>query len=280
MWSFTWLPDAALRAGVLLTLVFLLTLVLRRDSAAVRHRLWIVGLAGALLMPALGAAVPWTLPLLPATAAHASAVEAYAAETPVRLTAAHEEAVPAPARAEPRAVLKGVEATPAAAADARALPTFAELFPWLWLLGATLLGLRMIIGLVRLGRIARDAVPLDAPGWADALEQACRRLDLTARPRLLATDAVSMPCTTGWVRPILLLPADAPAWTAARRDVVLLHELAHIRRGDILSHRFTQVVSALHWFNPLVWLAARRVHAEAERASDELVLAAAARASE
>jgi hypothetical protein len=79
---------------------------------------------------------------------------------------------------------------------------------------------------------------------------------------------------------VLLVPADAEQWTDQRRRLVLLHELAHIRRWDWLTQLVAHVACALYWFNPLVWLAARQMRIERERACDDLVLASGARASD
>jgi len=78
--------------------------------------------------------------------------------------------------------------------------------------------------------------------------------------------------TWGWRHPVVLLPDDAPGWPADRLQAVLLHELAHVRRRDWLSHRFADIVCALYWFHPLVWLTARRLRTEGEIACDDLVL--------
>lgn len=78
----------------------------------------------------------------------------------------------------------------------------------------------------------------------------------------------------GWPRPILLLPSDAAQWPEARLRAVLWHEAAHVRRQDWLTQTLTQAACALYWFNPLVWLTASQMQAEAERACDDAVLLA------
>ena len=79
---------------------------------------------------------------------------------------------------------------------------------------------------------------------------------------------------------MLLVPAEAEAWPDERRRLVLLHELAHVRRWDWLTQLVAHVACAMYWFNPLVWLAARQMRIERERACDDLVLASGAKASD
>src|SRR6185503_13599152 len=98
--------------------------------------------------------------------------------------------------------------------------------------------------------------------------------------RLERSAQATMPLTWGAWRPILLLPAEADNWSPARRRMVLLHELAHIRRWDWLTQMLAHAACAVYWFNPLVWLAARQMRIERERACDDLVLAAGAKASD
>ena len=86
-----------------------------------------------------------------------------------------------------------------------------------------------------------------------------------------------MPMTWGWRRPVVLLPAGAEAWPEPRRRAVLLHELAHVARRRLSAQLAAEVVRALYWFNPLVWMAARKLRIESEHACDDRVLAAGAR---
>jgi beta-lactamase regulating signal transducer with metallopeptidase domain len=74
------------------------------------------------------------------------------------------------------------------------------------------------------------------------------------------------------MRPVLLLPASGDAWPESARHAALLHELAHIERRDALSILVARLACALHWYNPLVWIAAERIRSLQERACDDAVL--------
>jgi beta-lactamase regulating signal transducer with metallopeptidase domain len=79
----------------------------------------------------------------------------------------------------------------------------------------------------------------------------------------------------GWQRPQLLVPADlADRYTGGQIRGMLLHEFAHVRRRDVLWTWLALMVCALHWFNPLVWLAFRRFCADRELICDAMALEA------
>ena len=95
---------------------------------------------------------------------------------------------------------------------------------------------------------------------------------------LRVSDAIQTPMTWGAIRPVILLPAYVEDWPAEQRDVVIRHERAHIERRDWLWQAFAQVMTAIFWFHPLVWLAAAQMRQEAEHAADDATLAAGVQA--
>jgi beta-lactamase regulating signal transducer with metallopeptidase domain len=92
--------------------------------------------------------------------------------------------------------------------------------------------------------------------------------------RFLRSEAISMPIACGVLRPTVVLPAEADTWPEDRVRVVLLHELAHVRRRDCLTQTVADAVCAVFWFNPLAWMAVRELRRERERACDDMVLSA------
>jgi beta-lactamase regulating signal transducer with metallopeptidase domain len=156
-------------------------------------------------------------------------------------------------------------------------PARAKLDAWsaglaAWVAGV-LLGLApIVLGVASLHRLERGSRRETAASWLDLLRQLLTRLRFQRRVVLLKAERRRMPMTWGVWRPKVLLPEESGEWPADRRGVVLLHELAHAKRCDYLTQLAARLVCALYWFNPLVWLAARRMVVERERACDDIVL--------
>ncbi len=142
---------------------------------------------------------------------------------------------------------------------------------WLvWALGAALLLTRLAISLVRLRHIRRAGIP------SLELNQTMRIVSTSAGMRrqvdVLLHDEVEVPFTSGFLRPVIFLPADASTWSELELQHVLVHELEHIKRGDWLVQVLVRTVCAFYWFQPLVWIAWRQICLEAERACDDAVV--------
>jgi TonB family protein len=89
-----------------------------------------------------------------------------------------------------------------------------------------------------------------------------------------------MPMMWGILRPVIVLPAGAADWQPVRLHAVLLHELLHVQRLDLWAQAAAQAACCLYWFDPLVWMAARQLRKERERACDDAVLSRGLLASE
>lgn len=88
------------------------------------------------------------------------------------------------------------------------------------------------------------------------------------------SDDTSAPVTIGLLSPAIVVPRSFGDWTPADRETALAHEAAHAARRDPLVQAVADLACCLYWFNPLIWLAARRLRLECERACDDRVLAA------
>lgn len=304
--------DSAIKGALLLSIAGVVAWALRRDSAATRHWVWLVAIVSLLLMPGISAVLPqWRV--LPAWMTM-DAVGSQPASAPMRITSPNIELPRARAvehaeksqlpldvpseliGANPENEVsqnKSVTSPPATWLTTSVVAT-GSWWNWqmassfCWAIGFVVLFIRLAIARALLWRTERSATvacDVSTTGLQDhaevvaAFREAADQLGIKQPVTLLIHAEKSIPVVWGILRPRLLLPAIAGQWSDEQLRSVLLHELAHIKRRDALSQLLAQAACALHWFNPLVWLAVWRLHVERERACDDLVLASGVRAS-
>lgn len=142
-----------------------------------------------------------------------------------------------------------------------------------WLTGAGFLAAYVVISHFRLWRIIKRERLITRQPILELLEDCKARLGLQTVIGIVETDKVTSPCLFGYLRPRLLLPAGAlDELTQQQLRYVFVHELAHLKRHDILIGWLMAAVQVLHWFNPAVWFAMSQISSDRELACDELVL--------
>jgi len=262
------------KATLILVAALGITVAMQRGSAGARHLVWLATLAIVLLVPAVTAWVP-QLPLriLPARA------ESSVITTPTpALPAAVENrttsvSTPAPAITAPQAIVteKG---------GFFSSMNGLSLALTIWAVIALALGVWLAYGALAVRRIVRGSHPLDTSDWLNPLYEVADRLELDEPPALLGSSEAKMPFACGFLKPTIVLPSDCDTWSSDRRRAVLLHELAHVKRHDLVGHTLGRLACAIYWFHPLVWTAAKQLRNESERACDDLALSCGARASD
>ncbi|HVA47116.1 MAG TPA: M56 family metallopeptidase [Pirellulales bacterium] len=282
------LSDPALKSAAVVLLAVVVAVVLGRASAAWRHLVWCLSVASLLLLPVLSLALPdWRVAWLPQWTAKPTELAATGhtglaqANRPAPLDEApHHDAAnilpPIAARSEMEP-----HNLPPAIIETTSPPRSA--MPWLaiaWPAGGLLSLVPLAIGLWQLAGLHRRSQVIGDRRWLNLLDELRRQLGVRRSVQLRQCESAPAPLTWGALRPVLLVPFEAGAWPDERRRLVLLHELAHVRRWDWLTQLVAHVACAVYWFNPLVWLAARQMRIERERACDDIVLASGARASD
>ena len=267
-----WFLDALLKSVIVLSLAGAICTAWRRASAAARHLIWFLAVACLPCLPLLTGMLPaWQKPLWSASTGFDSDNQVSIA---LNLTPGTAPAGASAATPEKSAM------SPAAANNPVGGHRLATRFSvnWLmlgfsiWVVGAVLMLLSVAAGQFQLRRLSRRAEPVSDAVWNRLLAEARATPGLRRDVSLLQSADDVMPLTWGWWRPVVLLPAEAENWPEARRRIVLLHELAHVKRWDCLTQLAVRCVCALYWFNPLAWLAARQMCVERERACDYRVL--------
>ena len=143
----------------------------------------------------------------------------------------------------------------------------------LWIVGATLLIGRILVGYGIVWCLRQQAqIQHDGP-LSDALQQARRTLDYYPKIEVATSPSISSPMALGILRPIIVFPAGlVEKLSTDELALVLMHELAHVRRWDNLTLLLQRLVSAVLFFHPAVWLCGRMLRREAEQACDDLVV--------
>lgn len=297
------------KATLLLVSAFLATAWLRRGTAGARHLVWLAALVGVVALPVLSKIPALQIGVLPSR--FGPAVEEFVVppvmEAPVALEAPALVEVTVPSLAAPAielpmtpgAAVPAMPATEVVIAAAPAMPLESmdlailshDIGAWgsystlgtiakVWALVAAVLLGWLALGALQVRRIVRSGRELTTPDWTMPLCEVADRLDLEQPPRLVMSDRIEMAFACRALSPTVVLPAAAESWTDDRRRAVLFHELAHVKRHDLLGHTLGRIACALYWFHPLVWTAAKKLRAESERACDDLVLSCGAKPSE
>jgi beta-lactamase regulating signal transducer with metallopeptidase domain/protocatechuate 3,4-dioxygenase beta subunit len=309
--STTLLLDVVVKATLVVLLAVLFLRLNPRGSAALRHRVWCLVFCGLVILPALCYMLPaWAVPILPARPPEAVQVASAPVTPPVAVDTDRLETVSQPVlRTDLQGAIQSkldtlrpqahfepsvVDQRPAPEADAPDTVAAAPVensndeaeaswfsFPsTIWLLGAALASLPLVAGIVRSALLRAGARNIQDMSWIALRDQLCLRLGLKRSAQLLEVDASIIPLSCGVVRPAVVLPHAARSWNERLRRFVLLHELSHIKRHDVVFQLIARLACALYWFHPLVWYAMHRLRVERELACDDSVLAAGERPSD
>jgi beta-lactamase regulating signal transducer with metallopeptidase domain len=143
-----------------------------------------------------------------------------------------------------------------------------------WALGAGLLLLRLSVGLWRVRQFRRDCSDLNLASLDPAIAGILRDFEFSRRVKLCVSNGAAVPSAVGFFRPAIVFPAWLlPQLSAGEIEIILLHELAHLRRWDDWTNLAQKVVTAVFFFHPAVWWIENRLTLEREMACDDLVLA-------
>ena len=215
-------------------------------TAAARHAVWTVVLAGMVVLPG------WTI-WGPKAAIPVSAprqVRAALPAMPAPVTWMTHTTAAAPAIPQQFPTVRTAFASSTTGPEARSIP-WQTIALAIYAVGVFALLGRLIAGTLRAQRLIRQAV---------------------RRAGFLTSSACSAPVTVGWIRPVVILPEAWESWSGAQLEAVMLHEQEHARRRDPLIQWIALANRAVFWFHPLAWWLERHLAELAEDACDTAVL--------
>ncbi|MBN2131958.1 MAG: M56 family metallopeptidase [Sedimentisphaerales bacterium] len=269
------------QSGLLVVLLLIVDVVIRkRVRATVRYWLWILVFAKLLLPPTLSLptgigswgpeAVSMQIPALERVSTHTVRPEPAPSPTPEAATttfASTPTIQPLDVRPETT-----VLAPPVAAASTQL--TWQAGCLLLWTVGVLVFGV-LVMQRVFFVRWLMAQSGLADPGLLDALESCRRRLGVRRDIAVRVSPEAFSPAVCGLFRPTILVPAAVlEKLSVDDLRAVLIHEVAHIKRGDLWLHSAQTLLQIVYFYNPFVWLANARVRGIRERAVDETVLVA------
>ncbi len=248
----------ALRITLVLGAVGTINLARTRASAANRHWLWMLALAGIVIVP-IAARIAPPLRFIPWGASAPIPQASAAATSQASVRATLQDVSPS--------IQPTVQSAPAIA-DVSRVPSIqaSTLIAVLWAAGSLLL----IMRLLRAHIVARRIIHRSSATSIHSVHNIPVRF----------SNQIEIPFTYGLVHSLILLPHDAASWSRQQMDATIAHETAHALRGDGWALLVSQLVVALYWWHPLVWIAARAAATDRERACDDRVLRDGMRASE
>ncbi len=272
-----WATAMFWQVSLLIVLIACIDRLTRRWTwPQLRYALWSLVLIKLILPPTLSlpsSVAPRLTPMV--TEAWSTVTEEQPADVPAPLRVLSVEAVSSPAVAYAPSFSPETELT-----SAIALQPSGSALDWrvyalgVWLAGAAGLAGFLVFRLRSLSQAdkrASKAPPLPE-SFYNQLSGCAGRLGLRHLPRVVVTDKVPCPAVFGVLRPVLLMPRGCLE-RLSRRDTehMLLHELAHVKRGDLLAHGFYMLLQVVYWYNPLLWLVRRQIHHLRELCCDATV---------
>jgi beta-lactamase regulating signal transducer with metallopeptidase domain len=250
--------ELLLKSIAVLALAGTVTVFWRNASAASRHMIWTLALATLLVLPFTKLAAPrWTIGLPVKTVQ--TVLPPVAAPVDVMAVTARETAAPV-----------------SGPAHSRSLPSWQTLLMLAWMAGVVAVLSYRMVGSWRLQRLRLQSEPVTDEQFPSLVAEC----GLENRVELRRSSHCRVPLVWGLWRPVVVLPDAALAWPQERLTATLRHEFGHILRQDCLTLLLAQVVCALYWMNPLVWLATRQLRMAQEQACDDLVLRSGASAAD
>jgi beta-lactamase regulating signal transducer with metallopeptidase domain len=148
-----------------------------------------------------------------------------------------------------------------------------SLIAWVWGSGSVILFLVWLTSELRFRFRIRSCPEIEDRHVLDIFKHVRRDLKLGEHVSLVECSWIHGPAVAGWLRKTLLLPAGfSTTFDGDSKRHIFLHELAHIRRYDLETSAVMNFLLCLHWFNPLMWLAAWRMKIDRELAADAMAL--------
>lgn len=153
------------------------------------------------------------------------------------------------------------------------LPSLLPSIAILWLATITLLAGKLLLEIYNVNNLPEQNTVVPSEKLQARFNELAKQIHLTITPKLLISLKVEVPMAIGWLKPVVLLPASMVTGLSTQQlEMLLLHELAHIRRHDYLVNFFQTLVEILLFFHPAVHWVSKKMRNEREYCSDDIAV--------
>ncbi|MCB2305546.1 phosphodiester glycosidase family protein [Clostridium estertheticum] len=152
-------------------------------------------------------------------------------------------------------------------------PLYLQLLSSIWLFVVIIIGVYTIVMTIKLKAKFKNGHVCDNEEVMLLLSQCKDKLNIKSIIKVINTNEIKTPCIYGFIKPKLLLPIGIENYVdKTELEFIILHELAHVKRQDIIVSCITGVLQIIHWFNPIIWYSFYRMSNDKELACDALAL--------
>jgi uncharacterized protein (TIGR03435 family) len=254
----------ALKATTLLGAAFLMLRFTSRASAASRHLIWTATFFGLIVLVFAAFALP-RLPVRVLPPPEPGWLDGMTWQGQINQLGA---------------ITANSAASTATASTAGLTRTsLSQILAVIWIVGVVANAIRRFATVMTVRRFVRTTSLAIDPHLTARVRELSRLAGVHQEVTIRISPDPAIPVSWGLRRPAICLPVDACSWPDARLDAVLIHELAHVARLDVVAHAAGRIAAAIFWWHPLVWIALDRADLEREKACDDLVLACGANPS-
>jgi len=251
-----------IQGSVLIVLIVLLQLILRRRLPVRWHYLLWILLLIRLAMPWLPESKMSIFNLVPQSIQQGRIIESFSESRSAHDMDFYFRATPPDAQ---KTEAKG---------DSEAVLTqLVRMLPLFWFLGAVVIAGYACVRNINLWWTVKRERPITDQTILDLLEDCKMQIGVQTIIGVVVSDRIKSPALFGFIRPRLLLPQGMlETYGLEELRYVFIHELAHLKQRDIYFGWLMALLQVVHWFNPLMWFAFRRMRADREIACDTLAI--------
>jgi beta-lactamase regulating signal transducer with metallopeptidase domain len=155
------------------------------------------------------------------------------------------------------------------------MQTYMEWMVLVWALGCAVLSLKLLLEALYCQRLKSRDIQVISPEWQARFAELKAQLGVSQQVLLRWSNAVAVPCVIGYLKPVILVPSSVVlGLSPAQVEMILLHELAHIRRNEALMNTLQMLLKTLFFFNPAAYFLSNKADQEREHACDDIAVQA------